>query len=171
VTPEVLDEAVRLAEEAFIAELAKLVSHLTERLAGQKDGKPRIFRDSAVHAARGKREKRSLGVKGCRNENAGVFLEVRSLLPIQQPPRAGLASGRRARSASTLRLGQSRQNRIGRLGLLDRARRNRRRAGSAAQAACPGNSGDRGIPGRVERWRGGVGFGIFWVGVSPSVSQ
>ncbi len=28
------DEAVRLAEEAFIAELAKLVSHLTERLSG-----------------------------------------------------------------------------------------------------------------------------------------
>ncbi|MGC2543258.1 MAG: Ig-like domain-containing protein, partial [Candidatus Sulfotelmatobacter sp.] len=25
--------------------------------------------------------------------------------------------------------------------------------------------------GRVERWRGGVGFGIFWVGVSPSVSH
>ena len=25
--------------------------------------------------------------------------------------------------------------------------------------------------GRVERWRGGVGFDIFWVGVSPSVSQ
>jgi len=42
------DEAVRLAEEAFTAELAKLVSHLTERLAGQDDGKPKIFRDSAV---------------------------------------------------------------------------------------------------------------------------
>jgi hypothetical protein len=42
------DEAVRLAEEAFIAELAKLVSHLTERLAGSEDGKPKIFRDSAV---------------------------------------------------------------------------------------------------------------------------
>ena len=42
------DEAVRLAEEAFIAELAKLVSHLTERLSGTDDGKPRIFRDSAV---------------------------------------------------------------------------------------------------------------------------
>jgi hypothetical protein len=42
------DEAVRLAEEAFVAELAKLVSHLTERLSGQADGKPRIFRDSAV---------------------------------------------------------------------------------------------------------------------------
>jgi len=42
------DEAVRLAEEAFTAELAKLVSHLTERLAGQDDGKQKIFRDSAV---------------------------------------------------------------------------------------------------------------------------
>ena len=42
------NEAVRLAEEAFTAELAKLVSHLTERLSGQEDGKPKIFRDSAV---------------------------------------------------------------------------------------------------------------------------
>jgi hypothetical protein len=42
------DEAVKLAEEAFIAELAKLVSHLTERLSGTEDGKPRIFRDTAI---------------------------------------------------------------------------------------------------------------------------
>jgi hypothetical protein len=42
------DEAVRLAEEAFTSELAKLVSHLTERISGQEDGKPKIFRDSAV---------------------------------------------------------------------------------------------------------------------------
>jgi hypothetical protein len=42
------DEAVRLAEEAFTAELAKLVSHLTERLSGQEDNKPKIFRDSAI---------------------------------------------------------------------------------------------------------------------------
>ncbi len=42
------DEAVRLAEEAFTAELAKLISHLSERLSGQEDGKPKIFRDSAV---------------------------------------------------------------------------------------------------------------------------
>jgi hypothetical protein len=42
------DEAVRLAEETFTAELAKLVSHLTERLSGQEDGKPKIFRDSAI---------------------------------------------------------------------------------------------------------------------------
>ena len=42
------NEAVRLAEEAFTAELSKLVSHLTERLSGQEDSKPKIFRDSAV---------------------------------------------------------------------------------------------------------------------------
>ena len=42
------DEAVQLAEEAFTAELAKLVCHLTERLSGQEDGKPKVFRDSAV---------------------------------------------------------------------------------------------------------------------------
>ena len=42
------DEAVRLAEEAFLAELQRLVSHLIERLTGQEDGKPKIFRDSAV---------------------------------------------------------------------------------------------------------------------------
>jgi len=42
------DEAVRLAEEAFTGELAKLVSHLAERITGTEDGKPKIFRDSAV---------------------------------------------------------------------------------------------------------------------------
>jgi hypothetical protein len=42
------NEAVRLAEEAFTAELAKLISHLTERLSGNEDGKPKIFRDSAI---------------------------------------------------------------------------------------------------------------------------
>ncbi len=42
------DEAVQLAEQAFSDELAKLVSHLVERLSGQADGKPKVFRDSAV---------------------------------------------------------------------------------------------------------------------------
>ena len=42
------DEAVQLAEQAFIDELSKLISHLTERLSGQVDGKPKVFRDSAV---------------------------------------------------------------------------------------------------------------------------
>jgi len=42
------DEAVALAEQAFTDEFAKLVSHLTERLAGSDDGRDKIFRDSAV---------------------------------------------------------------------------------------------------------------------------
>ena len=41
-------EAVQLAEQAFVDEFAKAVSHLTERLSGQEDGKPKVFRDSAV---------------------------------------------------------------------------------------------------------------------------
>ena len=43
------DEAVRLAEQAFAEELSKLVAHLTERLAGADDGKPKVFRDSAIN--------------------------------------------------------------------------------------------------------------------------
>jgi hypothetical protein len=42
------DEAVQLAEQAFTEELSKLVSHLTERLSGSDDGKPKIFRDTAI---------------------------------------------------------------------------------------------------------------------------
>jgi hypothetical protein len=41
-------EAVELAEQAFTEEFSKLVSHLTEKLSGSEDGKPKIFRDSAV---------------------------------------------------------------------------------------------------------------------------
>jgi len=42
------DEAVQLAEQAFVDELSQLVSHLSERLGGQEDGRPKIFRDTAV---------------------------------------------------------------------------------------------------------------------------
>lgn len=42
------DEAVQLAEQAFLVELAKLVDHLAERLNGQDDGKPKVFRDTAI---------------------------------------------------------------------------------------------------------------------------
>ena len=42
------DEAVQLAEQAFIEELARLVDHFSERLSGSADGKPKVFRDSAV---------------------------------------------------------------------------------------------------------------------------
>lgn len=42
------EEAVKLAEEAFATEFGKLVAHLRDRLTGNEDGKPRVFRDSAV---------------------------------------------------------------------------------------------------------------------------
>ncbi len=42
------DEAVRMAEQAFIAELSKFVSHLVERLSGGGDGERKVFRDTAV---------------------------------------------------------------------------------------------------------------------------
>ncbi len=42
------DEAVQLAEQAFLDEFQNLVSHLCERLAGADDGRPKVFRDSAV---------------------------------------------------------------------------------------------------------------------------
>lgn len=42
------EEAITLTEQAFAANLQKLVAHLAERLKGDVDGKPKIFRDSAV---------------------------------------------------------------------------------------------------------------------------
>lgn len=42
------EEAIRLAEGAFLEEFARLVEHLSERLSGQEDGRPKVFRDSAV---------------------------------------------------------------------------------------------------------------------------
>lgn len=45
---ERFEEAVRMAEDAFTSELQKLVSHLVDRLSGEEDGKPKVFRDSAI---------------------------------------------------------------------------------------------------------------------------
>jgi hypothetical protein len=43
------DEAVQMAEQAFLEEFAKLVGHLSERISGVgDDGKPKVFRDSAM---------------------------------------------------------------------------------------------------------------------------
>ena len=42
------EQAVQLAEDAFIGEFNKVVGHLVERLSGSDDGKPKIFRDSVV---------------------------------------------------------------------------------------------------------------------------
>jgi hypothetical protein len=42
------EEAVRLAEQAFLAEFAKLVEHLCERLGNDGDGTRKVFRDSVL---------------------------------------------------------------------------------------------------------------------------
>lgn len=42
------ERAVELAEAAFVEELDRLVNHLAERLSGDEDGRPKIFRDSAI---------------------------------------------------------------------------------------------------------------------------
>jgi hypothetical protein len=43
------EEAVKLAEQAFLDEFARLVGHLTERVNGTNDdGTPKVFRESAV---------------------------------------------------------------------------------------------------------------------------
>jgi len=42
------NEAVKLAEQAWTSELAKLVEHLVERLGNEADGSKKVFRDSAV---------------------------------------------------------------------------------------------------------------------------
>ena len=42
------DEAVQMAEQAFLDEFARLISHLSERITGGEDGERKIFRDSAV---------------------------------------------------------------------------------------------------------------------------
>ena len=43
------DQAVQLTEQAFIGEMAQIVSHLTERLTGDETGDAKIFRDSAIN--------------------------------------------------------------------------------------------------------------------------
>jgi hypothetical protein len=43
------EEAVQLAEQAFLDEFTRLIAHLTERISGVgEDGQPRVFRDSAI---------------------------------------------------------------------------------------------------------------------------
>jgi hypothetical protein len=43
------EEAVQMAEQAFLEEFGKLVGHLSERISGVgEDGRPKVFRDSAV---------------------------------------------------------------------------------------------------------------------------
>jgi hypothetical protein len=59
------EEAVRLAEQAFLEDFGRLVGHLTERITGTNDdGSQKVFRDSAVENLDGFFERfRSLNVR------------------------------------------------------------------------------------------------------------
>ena len=68
------DDAVQMAEQAFVDELSKLVSHLTERLTGEADGKPKVFRDSVIENLTGFFERfRQLNVRS--NEQLDELVE------------------------------------------------------------------------------------------------
>ena len=43
------EEAVTLAEQAFLEEFSRLVTHLCERITGAENGEAKIFRDSAIN--------------------------------------------------------------------------------------------------------------------------
>ena len=66
------DDAVQPAEGAFVAELSSIVAHLTERLSGHEDGKPKVFRDSAVGNLREFFERFQSLLMGKQRENFGI---------------------------------------------------------------------------------------------------
>lgn len=100
------EEAVRLAEEAFAAQLAELIDHLADRLTPAADGTRKVFRDSAVRNFADFFEKfRTLNVSS--NPQLGALVEqaqdllhgvtphqVRSLPEVQQRLQAGITEVR-----------------------------------------------------------------------------
>jgi len=94
------DEAVRLAEQAFTAEFARLVSHLTERLAAGPDGGRKVFRDTAVTNLRQFFERfRHLSVRGDAELDRLVDAAQRALSGVEpQAVRDGQALRQHVRS-------------------------------------------------------------------------
>jgi len=134
------ESAVQLAEQAFAAELQQLVTHLAERLSGRRDGRPKVFRDTAIENMR----------EFCqrfRRLNIRSNTELDTLVTDVEQVIAGL-SPQQLRQSSRLRQGvaeefQQIQQTLGGL-LLDRPRRailRRQRTGSRVNdqaAAAPG---------------------------------
>ena len=97
------EEAVRLAEEAFTTEFGELVFHLVDRLSGQDDGKPKIFRDSAVDNLREFFERfRHLNI-GSNEELDQLVTDAQGLLRGVQPRRLRENEGLRSRLAEQLK--------------------------------------------------------------------
>jgi hypothetical protein len=114
------EESVRLAEEAFLAEFSQVVSHLCERLSGDQDGKPKIFRDSAVNNLREFFEKfRSLNV-GSDAELERLVDQAQDIVRGVQPEALRTRTGLRQQVATQLSGVQSVLDGL----LVDRPRRN-----------------------------------------------
>ena len=114
------DEAVRLAEEAFLQELSQLVSHLTERLNGSQDGKAKIFRDSAVENLADFFERfRRLNIRS-NQQLDDVVSEAQRIVRGVQPQKLRESQGLRQRIAGQLSRVQSVVDGL----LVDRPRRN-----------------------------------------------
>lgn len=113
-------EAVRLAEEAFTSELSELVSHLCERLSGDRDGKPKIFRDTAVSNLADFFDRfRSLNV-GSNSELDGLVEQAQSILRGVRPNTLRQSTGLRQHVATQLSGVQSVLDGM----MVDRPRRN-----------------------------------------------
>jgi hypothetical protein len=114
------DEAVQLAESAFCEELAKLVEHLSERLSGDTDGKPKIFRDSAVTNLEEFFDRFSKLFVRSSPELDDLVARSRSILGGVEPQPLRESAGLRTRVASQLAGVQASLDQL----LVDRPRRN-----------------------------------------------
>lgn len=114
------EEAVQLAEQAFLEELSRLVSHLGERLSGSDDGRPKVFRDSAVENLTGFFQRfRVLNVRS--NEQLDDLVEqARRIVQGVEPQTLRDDSGLRQQIATQLSGVQSVLDGL----LIDRPRRN-----------------------------------------------
>ena len=113
------DEAIQLAEQAFTEELAKLVSHLAERLSGAEDGKPKIFRDSAVENLREFFDRfRNLNVRSCEQLDV-LVADARRIVAGIEPQRLRDNTGLRQEIATQLSTVQASLDGL----LVDRPRR------------------------------------------------
>jgi len=127
------NEAVTLAEQAFIVELQELVEHLLERLSGSEDGRPKIFRDSAVENLRDFFER-------FRRLNIGSSAELNRLVADAQRI-VGNVVAQQLRTNHTIRSNVSRnlsevRETLDRL-MVDRPRRNLIRPGHTSNPATP----------------------------------
>lgn len=124
------DEAVQMSEEAFVGELNRLVSHLSERLSGQEDGKPKVFRDTAVENLREFFSRfRQLNVRS--NADLDTLVEqAQSILRGVEPQQLRDNSNRRQQVASQLAVVQATLDGL----MVDRPRRSIIRPNQREQA-------------------------------------